>query len=71
MQFKLSILLYYGVFGHMFELLYSIDDFLKWNSEKLTTGGAGGGYPPPPGLIGLRCITKIVNTWIKNTICFH
>ena len=50
MQVKISILFYYGVNGHLFELLYFLNEFLKQNFEQFATqtqGGEGGHICPP------------------------
>ena len=42
-QLQLSILFQNGVNGHIFELVYSLNEFIKWNLEQLATEKTGGG----------------------------
>jgi hypothetical protein len=48
-QLHLSIMSYYGVNGHIFELVYTLDEFFKWNLEQFEIKKTlGGGIRPPP-----------------------
>ena len=49
---SLKLLYKNGVNGHMFELLYSMNKFFKWNLWQFASEKTWGGIyaPPPPGL---------------------